>query len=271
MTKINRHHLFKQKIYRIIEKGSHGSRKNLIFDYFIMTLIILNVLALIIETHPEIKESIGDFLHIFEICIVFIFTIEYLMRIYIADISHPSSNRIKSRMKFIFSTFGIIDLLSIIPFFMPMLIRIDLRFLRIFRIMRFFRIFKITRYNSSLNLIYSVIKEKRAELAMTWFVGILILIVASFLMFEVEGEVQPDKFPNIISCFWWAIATMTTVGYGDVFPITAMGKILSGVLAVLGIGLAALPTGIISAGFIEKIGKDKKRAKKCPHCGKDLD
>lgn len=263
--------LVKLKIYRIVERGSHGSRKNLIFDYFIMTLIVLNVFALILETHPEVKETMGNTLRIFEICSVFIFTIEYFIRIYIADISHPSSHKYKSRLKFIFSTFGLIDLLAIIPFYMPFFIKIDLRFLRIFRIMRFFRIFKINRYNRSLNLIYSVIKEKKSELAMTWFAGILTLIVASFLMFEVEGPVQPDKFPNIISCFWWAIATLTTVGYGDVYPITAMGKILSGVLAVLGIGLAALPTGIISAGFIEKIGKNNKKSKKCPHCGKDLE
>jgi voltage-gated potassium channel len=137
--------------------------------------------------------------------------------------------------------------------------------------MRFLRIFKINRYNNSLNLIYSVIKEKKSELAMTGFVALLTLFVASFLMFEVEGEAQPDKFPNLLSCFWWAIATLTTVGYGDVYPITALGKFLSGIIAVLGIGLVALPTGLISAGFVEKIVKDKKRPKKCPHCGKDLD
>lgn len=264
-------HSIKQKIYRFIEKGSHGSKINLIFDYSIMTLIMLNVVSIILETIPEIRNYLGNSLRIFDIFSVVIFTIEYLLRIYIADLTHPSSNKIKSRLKFIFSTFGLIDLFAILPFYLPFLIKIDLRFLRILRIMRFLRIFKINRYNNSLNLIYSVIKEKKSELAMTGFVALLTLFVASFLMFEVEGEAQPDKFPNLLSCFWWAIATLTTVGYGDVYPITALGKFLSGIIAVLGIGLVALPTGLISAGFVEKIVKDKRKPKKCPHCGKDLD
>jgi len=270
-SKHKKEHSIKQKIYRFIEKGSHGSRLNLIFDYFIMTLIMLNVVSIILETIPEIRNYLGDSLRIFDIFSVVIFTIEYLLRIYVADLTHPSSNIIKSRLKFIFSTFGLIDLFAILPFYLPFLIKIDLRFLRILRIMRFLRIFKINRYNNSLNLIYSVIKEKKSELAMTGFVALLTLFVASFLMFEVEGTVQPDKFPNLLSCFWWAIATLTTVGYGDVYPITALGKFLSGIIAVLGIGLVALPTGLISAGFVEKIMKDKRKPKKCPHCGKDLD
>ena len=110
--------------------------------------------------------------------------------------------------------------------------------------MRFLRILKINRYNNSLNLIWTVIKEKKTELAITGFVTFLILMIASFLMYYIEGQAQPDKFPNIIASFWWAIATLTTVGYGDVYPITGFGKFVSGLIAVLGIGLVALPTGL---------------------------
>src|SRR3989339_8569 len=261
----------KNNIHRLVEKGPNGSRINLFFDYAIMALIVLNVIALTLETIPKISESIGGFLRQFEFVSVIVFSIEYLIRIYISSLTHPSSSKIKSALKFIFSTYGLIDLLAIIPFYLPLLIKIDLRFLRILRLMRFFRVFKINRYNNSLNLIISVIKEKKSDLALTGFVALLILFVASFLMYYVEGSAQPDKFPDILSCLWWAIATLTTVGYGDVYPITGLGKFISGIIAVLGIGLVALPTGLVSAGFIDKIGRKDKKCKKCPHCGKEVE
>lgn len=236
-----------------------------------MILIVLNVIAIIFETIPEIYEPLQRFLTIFEIVSVIIFSIEYILRIYVSDLTHPSSSRIKSAFKFIFSAYGLIDLLAIIPFYLPFLTKVDLRFLRILRLMRFMRILKINRYNNSLNLIWTVFKEKKAELAITGFITLLILIIASFLMYYIEGQAQPDKFPNIIASFWWAIATLTTVGYGDVYPITGFGKFVSGLIAVLGIGLVALPTGLVSAGFMEKIGKSDKESKKCPHCGKEVD
>lgn len=263
--------MIKHKTYKLIEKGAHGSKINLTFDYAIMILIVLNVIAIIFETIPEINKPLHGFLRIFEIVSVIIFSIEYILRIYVSDLTHPSRSRIKSAFKFIFSAYGLIDLLAIIPFYLPFLIKVDLRFLRILRLLRFLRILKINRYNNSLNLIWNVIKEKKAELAITGFVTLLILMIASFLMYYIEGQAQPDKFPNIIASFWWAIATLTTVGYGDVYPITGFGKFVSGLIAVLGIGLVALPTGLVSAGFIEKIGKSDKESKKCPHCGKEID
>ena len=123
------------------------------------------------------------------------------------------------------------------------------------RLIRFFRVLKISRYNSTLKLIREVLKEKRAEIGMTFFIAVLLLLVSGFLMYSVENPVQPEKFPNIFASLWWAVATLTTVGYGDIYPITTLGKIISGIVAVLGIGLIALPTGIISAGFIEKINQ----------------
>jgi voltage-gated potassium channel len=268
---IKKRKMYKQKVYKLIERGSHGSRINLIFDYAIMSLIVLNVIALILETIPGLSNSVSHFLRHFEIFSVVIFSIEFILRIYISSLTYPSSSKIKSALKFVFSPLGLIDLLAIIPFYFPLIIKIDLRFLRILRLMRFFRIFKINRYNKSLNLIVSVIKEKKSELALTGFVAVLILFVASFLMYYIEGEAQPDKFPNLLSCLWWAVATLTTVGYGDVYPITGIGKILSGTIAVLGIGLVALPTGLVSAGFMEKIGKKNKNCIKCPHCGKEME
>ncbi|UII21559.1 ion transporter [Fulvivirga ligni] len=255
----------KNKIFKHLTKGDHGSSTFVVFDYAIMVLITLNVIAITLETIPSIYQSHKTILQNFEIISIMIFTIEYLLRLYISDLSHPSKSKFKSALKFIFSFYGIIDLLAILPFYIPFAIVIDLRFLRLLRLMRFMRILKMNRYNNSLSLIWSVVKDKRRELIMTGFITLMIILISSFLMFYIEGPVQPNKFPNVFAAFWWAIATLTTVGYGDIYPITAVGKFVSGIIAILGIGVVALPTGIISAGFMEKL-KEKKTTVKCPHC-----
>lgn len=263
--------MIKEKIYRLVEKGSHGQRMNKFFNYFIMSLILLSVISIILESIPEINSNYGKILSNFNLISIVIFSIEYLMRLYVSDLTNPSTNRIKSAFRFIFSAYGLIDLLAILPFYLPMLIKMDLRFLRALRLTRFLRILKVNRYNDSLNLIWTVIKEKKSELAATGFVTFLILLLASFIMYYVEGDKQPDQFPNIIASFWWAVATLTTVGYGDVYPITGLGKMISGLIAILGIGMVALPTGLISSGFMNKIEKKTdNNTKTCPHCGKEI-
>ncbi len=262
----------KQKIYNLVEKGAHGSKINLIFDYFILTLIVLNVVAVALDTLSGINDSILQLLRLFELFSISIFTIEFLMRLYVSDVTHPASNRFFSALKFIFSPFGLIDLVAILPFYIPFIIKTDLRFLRILRLIRFFRIFKISRYNNTLKLIWDVIKEKKAELQMTFFIATLMMIVSAFLIYHVENPIQPEKFTNIFTSLWWTLATLTSIGYEDIYSITTLGKIISGIMAILGIGLIALPTGIISAGFIERIAKNKSEMRKniCPHCGKEI-
>ncbi len=261
----------KNRVYNLVEKGEHGYRINRIFDYFILSLILLSVFSIILESIPEIEKEYGDWLNYFDVFAVIVFTIEYGLRIYIADIIFPAKNKFRSILKFMFSFYGIIDLLAILPFYLPMLIAMDLRYLRILRLTRILRVLKINRYNNSLSLIWVVIKEKKPELVVTGFVTFLILIIASFLMYYIEGEAQPEQFPNILSAIWWAVATLTTVGYGDIYPVTGLGKLISGLIAILGIGIVALPTGLISSGFIDKVQKDKRSKKKCPHCGKIID
>lgn len=264
----------KEKIFRILEKGAHGKRLNLVFDYFIMSLIILSVISIILESIAEINMEYGFYLKAFNLFSIVIFTMEYLLRLYVSDLMYPSKNRFKSVMKFVFSPYGLIDLLAILPFYLPLMFKIDLRFLRVLRLMRFLRILKINRYDHSFKLIWDVIKEKKSELGVTGFVTFLTLLIASFLMYYVEGEEQPEQFPNVLESFWWAISTLTTVGYGDVYPVTALGKVISGIVALMGIGLVALPAGIISAGFINKVQDKKKTVNyngyNCPHCGQDI-
>lgn len=189
----------KKKIYELVEKGSFGKKHNLLFDYFISTLIILNVIAIAVETVSTISPTLSQALIIFEVISVIIFSIEYLMRIYVADLSFPRKSKFASIITFIRSPYGLIDLFAILPFYVPFLIPFDLRFLRLFRLLRFIRVFKLTRYNKALKLIGSVFKEKKAELGMTFFIATIILIVASFLMYFIEGRAQPDTFSNIFS------------------------------------------------------------------------
>jgi voltage-gated potassium channel len=259
----------KEKIFELVEKGSHGRKYNRIFDYTIMSLIVLSLVSIILESMPDIYLKYEAVLYGFNAFSIVVFSIEYVMRVYVSHLTHPSSSRLKSASKFIFSIYGLIDLFAILPFFLPMLIKVDLRFLRALRLTRFLRILKLNRYNDSLNLIWTVIKEKRSELAVTGFLTFLILMIASFLMYHIEGDKQPEAFSNILESFWWAIATLTTVGYGDIYPITGLGKFISGLIAILGIGIVALPTGIIGAGFMTKVEKSRQndKDKKCPHCG----
>ena len=262
----------KKKIYRLIEKGQHGHWINGSFDNFILWLIVLSVISIILESITEINNTYGLYIHWFNVFTIIIFSGEYLMRIYISDLTHPSNSRIKSAFKFIFSTYGLIDLLAILPFYLPMFIKMDLRFLRALRLTRFLRILKVNRYNNSLNLIADVVKEKRSELAVTGFVTFLVLLIASFLMYYIEGDEPYGSFDSVPASFWWAVSTLTTVGYGDVYPTTALGKVISAIIALMGIGLVALPTGILGAGFVNKIDKQRQKDQnnKCPHCGKDI-
>ena len=264
--------MIKERVFRLVEKGSHGRKHNLLFDYTIMTLIVLSLVTMILESMSEVYSEYNLFIDGFNVFSIIIFTVEYCMRLYVSDLTHPSKSRLKSLSRFVFSTYGLIDLFAILPFFLPLL-KVDLRFLRAMRLTRFLRVLKLNRYNDSLNLIWTVIKEKKSELAVTGFLSFLILLIASFIMYYIEGEKQPEAFPNILESFWWAIATLTTVGYGDVYPVTGLGKFISGLIAILGIGIVALPTGLISAGFMNKIEKPSlnKIEDKCPHCGHEID
>ncbi|GAB6109051.1 ion transporter [Fusibacter bizertensis] len=264
----------KRRTYEIIEKAQNNDKASKYFDILILVLIILNTLSIVLESFNTLNSMYKIQFRIFEIISVIIFSIEYMLRIWTSDIGYPSSRgKIGSAIKYIFSTMALIDLLAILPFYLPMIIPVDLRFLRMFRISRLLRILKINRYTKALSLIISVIKDKKDELLATVFVMGFMIMISATIMYYFETEVQPEAFPNIVASFWWSIATLTTVGYGDIYPITAMGKLFAGIIAILGIGLVALPTGIISSGFIVAISKKDKVETKtiCPHCGEVIE
>ena len=176
---------------------------------------------------------------------------------------------------------ALMDLLAILPFYVPFIIPVDLRVLRTLRVTRLLRLFKVNRYSSALATIGKVFKRKGSQLVASMFIVSLLMLIASVLMYSIENAAQPNVFHNAFDALWWAIATLTTVGYGDIYPITAGGKMLSSVIAILGIGLIAVPTGIISAGFMETIEPEiaeKESAEKpydekcyCPYCGNRIE
>jgi voltage-gated potassium channel len=255
----------KKKTYNFITS-------NQVFVKFIYCLIILNVLSLIAESYESIRNDFITFFYFFESFSVVVFSIEYILRFWTADLNPKyKGGIIKKRILFSTSTFGLIDLIAILPFYLPLIFPFDLRVVRILRLFRLLRIFKLNRYSKSLQTIGSVLKETKAELMITVFVAFILMILSSTLIYYFENDVQPEKFASIGHAFWWSVATLTTVGYGDVYPITAMGKLLSGIIALIGIGFVALPTGIISSAFISKMQKKalniKEQNCKCPNCG----
>lgn len=261
---------FKERIYNIIRDDDENDLISNIFDGIIITLIIINIITVIADTF-DLPGTVKQIFNIVETVSVVIFTIEYILRVWTSDLMYSNLKPFKARFKYIFSFMAIIDLLAILPFYLPFFISIDLRVLRALRIIRLFRVFKANRYTSALTTIAAVLKNKKSQLLSSVFVCFLLMIIAAVLMYNVENEAQPNTFNNAFSALWWAVATFTTVGYGDIYPITTLGKILSAIIALLGIGLVAVPTGIISAGFMEQIDNENSDEKEyCPYCGKKI-
>jgi len=263
----------KWKVYNLIRDDDENNLASNIFDGCIIFLIITNVILVLLDTFdmPSLYQSVSSKI---ELISVIIFTIEYLLRVWTATYIYPNDNPALARLRYACSFMAIIDLLAVLPFYIPFIIPVDLRILRVLRMVRLLRIFKFNRYTDSMKIIGKVFKERASQLISSFFVIFLLMIIASVLMCDIEKSAQPDKFNNAISGLWWAVATFTTVGYGDIYPITTMGKILSGVIAILGIGLVAVPTGIISAGFIEQVENKKEKSETkhyCPYCGKKID
>jgi voltage-gated potassium channel len=262
----------KIRLFEILDGGKHNDILGKSFNIFIVTLICLNVIAVALETEESLSAQYSQFFIYFDMASVFIFTIEYIARIWTINITESYQGTIKGRIRYMLTPMALIDLVAILPFYIPMLLPLDLRVIRILRLARLLRVFKLGRYSDTMKTFGNVIKNKKEELLVTLMVGILLMVIASTLIYSAEHDAQPDKFSSIISSMWWAVITLATVGYGDVYPITPLGKFFGAIVALVGIGLFALPAGIIGSGFVEELQKKKVHKHTiCPHCGKDLD
>lgn len=217
------------------------------FSLFIQALILLSIVSFSVETIPNLSEQTKHTLHYIELFCVIIFTLEYAARIYVAE----------NKLKFIFSFFGLVDLVAILPFYLTF--GIDLRSLRALRFLRLFRIFKLVRYNKALHELMQAVKLAKEQIALFLFITLILIYFAAVGIYYFEHEVQPDKFTSIFDSLWWAIITLTTVGYGDVYPITVGGKIFTFFLLMIGLGIVAIPTGIISSALTATISRDKSK------------
>ncbi len=264
----------KRRIFALVEPVSYEDPSRIKidwFDIFIIMLICLNVLAVILSSVERIEIKHGRFLYLFEVFSVIVFSIEYVLRIWSCTEMPRYRHPVWGRIRYALTPLLLIDLIAVLPFYIPFIIVVDLRFLRAFRLLRTFRLFKLGRYSESLRSIRNVIAAKKGELFVTIFLIFILLIISSSILYYVERDAQPDQFSSIPHSMWWAVVTLTTVGYGDIYPVTTLGKIFGSVISFLGIGLFALPTGILGAGFLEEMRRRRTPAKKCPHCGERLE
>lgn len=261
----------RRRLYITLEPFENGGLIERIFEYVLVLIISLNILAIILESVPEYEQGYGAHLRAFERFSVFFFTLEYIARVY-AIVENPKySHPVKGRLAYMVTPLAIIDLLAFLPFYLTFIGY--LRFLRIFRLMALFRMVKIARYLHALDLFKKVLRDRKEQLVLSFLFLFFILVIISFAMFYVEHDEQPDVFTSIPATMWWGVTTLTTVGYGDMVPVTTLGKFFAGVFAISSIALLALPAGILSSGFFEVLHENKtpvKETKKCPHCGGEL-
>lgn len=235
----------KQYIKNIVE--INDNKLSRYFAFFIQALILISVITFSIETIPNLKPQTRVILRSIEWFSVIIFSLEYILRIYVAD----------SKPKFIFSFFGIVDLLAILPFYLSF--GVDLRSLRALRFLRLFRILKLVRYNRAMNHFTSAIKSAKEEIFLFIFITLILIYFAAVGIYYFENQAQPEHFSSIFDSLWWAIITLTTVGYGDVYPITVGGKVFTFFILMIGLGIVAIPTGIISSALTKSVdNKDEE-------------
>ncbi len=256
----------KRKVFEILEPSAGDTFVKKIFDYFIISLIILNTIVFILETVEIFSKRYHNIFFIFETFTVIVFTIEYILRLWTCTFIGKYSRPIIGRIKYAFSVFALIDLFAFLPFYLYTMTRIDFIFIRLLRLFRFIRIFKLGRYSDAFNILGKVIKSKKEELILTFSISIILIVLSSSFIYMAEHEAQPDKFRNIPESMYWAVETLTSVGYGDIYPITPTGKFLTSLISLLGLCMVALPTGILASAFTQEIRKKKV----CPHCGKEI-
>jgi len=250
---------YKKRIYDIMQLGYVGDAPSKAFDVFIAICVILNLFVTLFSTYDE-SLPYKKVLFTIEAITIVIFTIEYFLRIWTAEYMFPKKTPHQARWAYILSFFGIIDFLTILPFYLPTSFTTGMVAFRMIRVARLFQLFKANRYTNSFNVITEVLKEKKDQILSSVFMVLILMIASSLCMYSVENEAQPEVFKNAFSGIWWSVSTLLTVGYGDIYPITTAGKLLAILISFLGVGMVAIPTGIISAGFVEQytIAKTKE-------------
>ncbi|MBD0410573.1 ion transporter [Pseudoalteromonas distincta] len=256
---MNEPHTLRQKMACLFEGTGQYHREGHILDIALISLIMINVVAIVIESIPSLAEQYYSEFLVLEIVSVAIFAIEYLARLWACvdktRYAAMEGSHTKRRLSYFFSPLAIVDLIAILPSLMMFLFPLDLRFLRVLRLLR---VFKLTRYSRAMQLLLKAFHDEGSSLMAAFFIMAVVLILASCGIYLIEHDIQPDKFGSIPAAMWWAMATLTTVGYGDVVPITPLGKFFGGVITLLSMGMVAIPTGLLASSFSEQIRKRRQ-------------
>lgn len=242
----------RRRIYEIVEIGAAGDRVSRAYDLFYTLTIVLNLIVTILDTYDALHAKYELLFDIVEMVTVAAFAVDYILRLYTADFKFRGLSRGKAAWKYAISFGGLVDLISFLPVYLPFFFPSGAAAFRLVRVIRIFRLFRINAYYDSLNVITSVLSSKKNQLVSSVTIILVLMLASSLCMYSLENEAQPEVFSNAFSGIWWAASTLLTVGYGDIYPVTTMGRILGIVITFLGVGMVAIPTGIISAGFVEQ-------------------
>lgn len=248
----------RRRISEIIEAGTADDPLSRGYDILSTLITLTNVAVTVLYTFDEMELNHGSTLLFLEAATVAFFAVEYFLRIWTAQFIYPNLSELNAIKRYVFSFSGIIDLLSFLPYYLPVFFPAGATVFRMFRVIRIFRLFQINAYYDSLNVIAEVISSKRQQLFSSVFTILLLMLASSLCMYSLEHEAQPEVFSNAFSGMWWSVSTLLTVGYGDIYPITTLGKIFSIFITFLGVGMVAIPTGIISAGFVDQYSRLKR-------------
>ena len=249
----------RRRVYEVLERAEPGDRLSALVDVFLIGLILLSATAIVLESIPAIYRVYEGAFFWFEAFTVGVFTLEYLLRIWCSvEGAAGDMSPWRYRCRYLFSGAAIIDLLAIFPFYLMLFGTgaLDMRFLRMFRLLR---VLKLTRYSAALNILVQAFRENGRSLAAAFFILLMVMLVAATGMYHFEREAQPEAFSSIPASMWWAFATLTTVGYGDITPITAGGRVFGALITVLGLGMVALPTGILASAYTEQLRRRSER------------
>lgn len=268
----------KKRIYEIVIDAPEDDRIGQSFQTGILALIAVNVVVGIMETVQPLQREYSQFFNYFEFASVMIFSVEYVLRLWSCTHNPEYAGVLRGRVKMALTPMAIIDLLAILPFYLATFIAADLRFIRMLRLVRLFRLFRAGKLAGAFRLLVRVVQGKREELGLCILILLLVLTFSSSVMYLLEGNEPNTQFTSVPATMWWGMMTITTIGYGDMYPITAAGRLFGSVVGFLGICVFALPVGVLASGFSDELDRAKKQLREngpeeatCPHCGESIE
>jgi voltage-gated potassium channel len=250
------HLRYRRKLYQLLEVREDRQRPAVLLNAFILLLILINVVAVVLESVHSLQQQYNYWFRLIESLSVAAFTVEYFARVWVSAENTGYANGLKGRLRYMVSPMALIDLFAILPYYLGAFFHIDTRILRILRLLR---VFKLSRHSATISVLGTVLRNEAKTLAAAIFIMVILIVLASAGIYVVERNAQPGVFGSIPGAMWWATVTLTTVGYGDVVPVTFSGRLFGVVITVLGVGMAALPAGIIASGFTTELAKRRER------------